>query len=388
MLSSFNFSMELQFPFDEKKSKIDDFYTNYLPNDDYESYYTVQTPMLVQEGSYGFCKLPNATAIEMKYKGEDLSLVIILPDEGRTLYDIQPSMKNPWVTDGCRNNDTQLIHCETDRLQKGNKCLHDATYLNDLRNCFKKTASNVKKMKILIPKFSLDQEYSLKQPFDRMATESADIFISLRTPWSIFLDEDNFFATGRRKRKGLIDSLNMNNRFPMFDFDTSNIFLTDVIHKVIFKLDSNKRVKYNLNENRYAKSLKNEQNSKNINTSQEFKCNRPFMFLVKEKETGNILISGRVTNPTNSSPTRRPKPKYSTKIKATTQHDSTKFTTALTSTKSEPVTYTSVPSSTKKEFDDENTTSGNIKRKRIQATEVAITFFLALYLKNHISIFV
>ena len=382
MLSSFNFSIELQFPFDEKKSKIHDFHTNYLPDDDYESYYTVKTPMLVQEGSYGFCKLPNATAIEMKYKGEDLSLVIILPDEGRTLYDIQPSMKNPWVTDGCRNNNTQPIHCGLDSAKTFKKCLHDATYLNDLRKCFKKMASNVKKMKILIPKFSLDQEYSLKQPFHRMATQSADMFKWLRTPWSLFLDRDHFLGTGRHKREGLVDSLNVYSRiyprFSMFDFDNSDTFLTDVIHKVIFKMDSNKEVKYKLNGN----SNKNAENSKNINTSQEFKCNRPFMFLVKEKETGNILISGRVTNPTNSSPTKRPKPKHSTQVKTTTQQASTKFTSPFLSTKPEPVTFTSVQSSIKREIDDQKTTSGCIKRKRIQETELAISFFLALYMIN------
>ena len=64
--------------------------------------------MLVQEGEFGFCKLPNATAIEMKYKGGNMSLVIILPNVDRTLYDIQPSMNNPWVKG---INDTQRLQC-------------------------------------------------------------------------------------------------------------------------------------------------------------------------------------------------------------------------------------------------------------------------------------
>ena len=36
MLSSLNFSMELEYPFDDKKERIDDFHTIFLPDDDYE----------------------------------------------------------------------------------------------------------------------------------------------------------------------------------------------------------------------------------------------------------------------------------------------------------------------------------------------------------------
>ena len=67
---------------------------------------------------------------------------------------------------------------------------------------------------------------------------------------------------------------------------------------------------------------------------------------------------------------------------------STGFTTPFLSTKPEPVTFTSVQSSTKKEIDDQTTISGCIKRKRIQETELAISFFLALYLMIRTSIFV
>ena len=358
MFSKLNFSLELKSPFNKASSKIEDFHTTFLPFDDYEADYLVKARMLSQEGNFGFCELPKATAIEMDYKGDKLSLVIILPNEENTLYDIQPSMDNPYIggfgthyCGGAEPNRTKLVF--------------DDSYLNHLQTCFKKMSDNTKKIKVTIPKFHFDQEYSLKQPFYRLATDSPDVMRNRRQQWSIFVSQDNIID--RRKRELKMD------RFPMFEFETDT-FLTDVFHKISFKLDYSSKDRFDGNEPATTQNIRAE-NRMEFKTSREFKCNRPFLFLVKDKQTGALLLSGRVTNPTNSEPTRIPKPKHSTKREGTSQRTSRPSSIK----ESETFSPTLVPTFTTKEFQDETFNAASIIMGYFQTTKLIIVCFAIIY---------
>ena len=102
LFSQMSYNFTLKTPFEEKYTTHERFRTDLLSDVSYDAYHYVNTTMLNQEGYFGTCRLPNASAIRLDYKDDNTALVIILPDESSNLYSVQPTLHDFFV--GYHNN--------------------------------------------------------------------------------------------------------------------------------------------------------------------------------------------------------------------------------------------------------------------------------------------
>jgi len=195
----------------------------------------VQTPMMYMDPDkvkFNYADLEKLQILELPYKGEKISMLILLPKQGED-YDR-----------------------ETGEVIKSEYTLEDIELSAEKINEYKSQMTETKLDSISLPKFEFDTKYFMRDTLSNLGMPTA------------FSDGADFSGmTGQR-----------------------DLFIKFVIHQAYVKVDEKGT------EAAAATSVGMEVSSampRNV-----FKADHPFIFIIQEKETGNILFIGRVTNPT------------------------------------------------------------------------------------------
>jgi serpin B len=175
---------------------------------------TVTMPMMKQDMSFYYTEGSNYQAIELKYKGHDFSMVVLLPRAGE-FEEFEASL--------------------------------DAQKVSDIIDSMEGQAVNIS-----MPKFSYESSIRLEQTLIDMGMPSA------------FSNAD--FS-------GLAEN-------------AADLYITDAAHKALISVDEDGTEAAAASWVAIAGL-----------TETEFNMNRPFIYLIRDIETGTILFMGRVLNP-------------------------------------------------------------------------------------------
>jgi serpin B len=204
------FNAAWQYPFDEDATSPGIFY---LLNGD-----EVTVPMMEQQESFSYAKGDNYQVVELPYDGQELSMVIILPDSGQF---------------------------ETFEEAMGYQNIKDV--IENLER---------REVRLTMPKFEFDSSFSLKKALTEMGM-----------PVAFSADADFSGMTGNK-----------------------DLFVSDVIHKAFVSVDE-------AGTEAAAATAVIMDLTAMPDTPVEVTLNRPFIFLIRDIETGAILFLGRVMNP-------------------------------------------------------------------------------------------
>jgi serpin B len=202
------FNAAWKYPFDEKMTANGPFY---LLNGE-----QITVPMMRQTEAFGYTDGEGYQAVELPYDGEELSMVIVLPEAGN-FEAFEEGLQVPQVCD----------------------------IINSLR------PSGVT---LTMPQFEFDSEFSLKNTLEDMGMPSA------------FGAADFSGMTGTR-----------------------DLYIRDVLHKAFVSVDEAGT------EAAAATAVAMEEEAPEPRV--EVTIDRPFIFLIRDIETGTILFVGRVLDP-------------------------------------------------------------------------------------------
>jgi serpin B len=181
----------------------------------------VKTPMMYinpDKARFNYADLEDLQLLELPYKGEELSMLLLLPTENLDV--IEPSLT--------------------------------AEKLNEYKAQMKETKLDA----IYMPKFEFDTGYSLKDTLSAL---------------------------------GMPTAFSENADFSGMD-GTKSLFIDAVIHQAYVKVDEK--------GTEAAAATAGMVEIMAAMPKNVFKADHPFIFIIQEKETGNILFMGRVTDPT------------------------------------------------------------------------------------------
>ena len=179
----------------------------------------VTVPMMKQTESFGFAKGAGYQAIELPYDGNELSMVILLPEDGQ-FKAFEEDLQTQQVSD----------------------------IINSLRGS---------RVDLTMPRFEFDSEFSLKDTLAKMGMPVA------------FTDSADFSGmTGKRE-----------------------LSISNVIHKAFVSVDETGT------EAAAATAVIVGVTSAPVEPPVELTIDRPFIFLIRDIETGAIIFVGRVLNP-------------------------------------------------------------------------------------------
>jgi serpin B len=180
----------------------------------------VDVPMMRQEAPFKYLQGDDVEFLEMRYEGDDLSMLILLPKQGelsRLEESLTPTWVNGWIV--------QMM--ESDVV-------------------------------VVIPRFKMTRRFVLAPVLSSMGM--SDAFVESRADFS-----------------------GMNGQKPA-------LFISDVVHKAF--------VEVNEEGTEAAAATGVGMRITSIAPTPQFIANRPFLFLIRENETGSILFMGRVADPT------------------------------------------------------------------------------------------
>ena len=179
----------------------------------------VTVPMMKQTESFGFAKGAGYQAIELPYDGNELSMVILLPEDGQ-FKAFEEDLQTQQVSD----------------------------IINSLRGS---------RVDLTMPRFEFDSEFSLKDTLAKMGMPVA------------FTDSADFSGmTGKRE-----------------------LSISNVIHKAFVSVDETGT------EAAAATAVIVGVTSAPVEPPVELTIDRPFIFLIRDIETGAVIFVGRVLNP-------------------------------------------------------------------------------------------
>jgi serpin B len=181
---------------------------------------TVRVPLMTQLESFQYMDGAGFQAIELPYTGFEMSMVIILPEEG-----------------------------EFDGIEAG----LDAEFLNQVVSDF-----NFTSLTLTMPKFEYESEFGLSKTLIDMGMPTA------------FGDGADFSGMD----------------------GTRNLYIKDVIHKAFVAVDEEGT------EAAAATAVVIAEMSIQV-PEVEMKIDRPFIYAIRDIETGSILFLGRVANPSD-----------------------------------------------------------------------------------------
>jgi serpin B len=204
------FNAAWQYPFEEDATSPDVFY---LLNGD-----EVTIPMMEQQESFSYAEDDKYQVVELPYDGQELSMVIILPDSGQ-FETFEEAM--------------------------------DYKQVKDIIECLER-----QEVRLKMPKFEFDSSFSLKKALTEMGMSVA------------FSEEADFSGMTGKK----------------------DLFISDVIHKAFVSVDE-------AGTEAAAATAVIMELTAMPETPIEVTLNRPFIFLIRDIETGAILFVGRVMNP-------------------------------------------------------------------------------------------
>ncbi|MCK5321605.1 serpin family protein [Candidatus Pacearchaeota archaeon] len=197
----------------------------------------VKTPMMYMKNEkteFNYADVENLQILELPYKGEEISMLVLLPKQGED-YDYETG---EMVTAEYTLEDIELS------LEK----------LNEYKNQMQETKLEV----IYLPKFEFDSKYFMKETLSSLGMPTA------------FKDDGGADFSG-------MDG-------------TRNLFIDKVIHQAYIKVDEKGT------EAAAATAVVMGFTSAGPRTV--FRADHPFIFIIQEKGTGNILFLGRVVDPT------------------------------------------------------------------------------------------
>ncbi len=201
-----------EWKFDKSDTCEQDF--KVTPND------VVQVPMMYmkpEKTSFNYADAEDLQILELPYKGEEISMLILLPTEN--LEDIEPSLT--------------------------------AKKLSEYKNQMKETKLDA----IYLPKFEFDSKYTLNS-----------VLTTLGMPTAFSMQADFSGMDG-----------------------TDWLYISEVIHQAF--------VKVNEKGTEAAAATAVVMEMKGMSTTKIFRADHPFIFIIQEKETGNILFIGKVVDP-------------------------------------------------------------------------------------------
>jgi serpin B len=182
----------------------------------------VNVPMMRQTESFGYTEVEGYQAIELPYDGDELSMVILLPEAGNF-----------------------------EAFEAGLQSQQVDAIINDLQNT---------EVALTMPKFEFDSEFSLK-----------DTLAGMGMPIAFSPDEADF--SGMRGNQEL--------------------FISDVIHKAFLAVDE-------AGTEAAAATAVIMKNTAVPEPPVQVTIDHPFIFLIRDIQTGTILFVGRVLNPAQS----------------------------------------------------------------------------------------
>jgi serpin B len=204
------FNAAWEYPFDEDVTVDGDFY---LLDDG-----QVTVPMMKQTESFGYTEGDGYQAVELQYDGDELSMIILLPEAGN-FQDFEEELQADQVSD----------------------------IISDLQPAA---------VALTMPKFEFDSEFSLT---DTLAAMGMPVAFS-----------------GAADFSGMTGS--------------ADLSITEVIHKAFVSLDE-------AGTEAAAATAVIMDESETPGEPTEVTIDRPFIFLIRDIETGAILFVGRVVNP-------------------------------------------------------------------------------------------
>ncbi len=196
----------------------------------------VKTQMMYmknEKAQFNYAETEEAQILELPYKGDKVSMLILLPKQG-----------------------------ESYNFETGERILSDYT-LEDIELSLEKLEEYKTQMQktelssVSLPKFEFDTKYFMKETLEAMGMSTA------------FSPEADFSG---------IDG-------------TNNLLISQVIHQAYVKVDEEGT------EAAAATAVVMFESSAGPFETKTFKADHPFIFIIQEKETGNILFLGRVNNP-------------------------------------------------------------------------------------------
>lgn len=181
---------------------------------------TVQVPMMYQQNLFGYLDLGEYLLIELPYQGHTTAMYVVLP-----------------------KNDT-LAEVEG--------------ILNAAR--FEEAVSKIeyRQLKLYMPRFNTESDFSLKQILPMMGMSDA-------------------FDAGRADFSGINGA--------------RNLFISDVIHKAVIDVNEEGT------EAAAATAVMISKSSAMIDEPIEVRLDHPFLYLIADRENGTILFMGRLMNP-------------------------------------------------------------------------------------------
>ncbi|MGV8151518.1 MAG: serpin family protein [Candidatus Nanoarchaeia archaeon] len=188
--------------------------------------------MKPEKASFNYADLEKLQILELPYKGDKLSMLIILPKQGVD-YDM-----------------------ETYEEIFSNYTLEDIELTAEKLNEYKAEMKETKLGSISIPKFEFDTKYFMKETLSALGMPSA-------------------FDETKADFSGMTGS--------------TDLSISQVIHQAYVKVDEKGTEAAAATAVTLDKSAAGPRNI--------FNADHPFIFIIQEKETGNILFLGKVVNP-------------------------------------------------------------------------------------------
>ncbi len=198
-------------------------------------YNTIKTSMMYmkpEKALFNYADLEKLQILEIPYKGEKISMLILLPRQGED-YDLESGEK---ILSNYTLKDIEL----------------SSSKLNEYKSEMKETKLDA----IYLPKFEFDTKYFM-----------VDILESLGMPSAFDSNVADFSGMTGRK----------------------DLFIGSVIHQAYIKVDEQG------SEAAAATVVKMTDSA--ITPRNIFRADHPFIFIIQERETGNILFLARVNNP-------------------------------------------------------------------------------------------
>ena len=195
----------------------------------------VKTPMMFMDNDkarFNYADLGELQILELPYKGEDVSMLILLPKQGED------------------------YNFETGERIVSDYTLEDIELSSEKLNEYKSQMQETKLDYISIPKFEFDTKYFMNDALSAMGMPTA------------FTDGADFSGmTGK-----------------------DDLLISFVIHQAYVKVDEE--------GTEAAAATAVGVGITSVSPRKEFRADHPFIFIIQEKETGNILFMGRVVDPT------------------------------------------------------------------------------------------
>ena len=194
----------------------------------------IRVPMMYMDNDkamFNYADLGDLQILELPYKGEDISMLVLLPKQGED-YDY-----------------------ETNEIITSNYTLEDIELSSEILEEYKSKMQETDLDAIYLPKFEFDTKYFMKETLSNLGMPNS------------FSDSADFSGmTGKR-----------------------DLFISQVIHQAYVKVDEEGT------EAAAATAVIAETISpmpRNI-----FRADHPFVFIIQERQTGNILFMGKVVDP-------------------------------------------------------------------------------------------